>query len=111
MFIYSIDMSDFNDYKMNDEVSDDDDEVRTLEAKDYGKVAFTETFDAGKLSYILEHKDSYRDMFGEIDPKYNPFVIAKKYLDASCKGKRRIHPAATWIWMFLRKVRDEHARV
>ena len=80
-------MSDFNDYKMNDEVSDDDDEVRTLEAKDYGKVAFTETFDSGKLSYILEHKDSYRDMFGDIDPKYNPFVIAKKYLDASCKGR------------------------
>ena len=107
-------MSDFNDYKMNDEVSDDDDEVRTLEAKDYGKVAFTETFDSGKLSYILEHKDSYRDMFGDIDPKYNPFVIAKKYLDASCKGKVNVEctqPRPGFGRFYAKYIRDEYARV
>ena len=57
-----------------------------IETRDYGKVSYTERFNADKLKYIVENAEQYRPLFGEIDPKYDPFVIARKYLERSNKG-------------------------
>jgi hypothetical protein len=52
-----------------------------------------ETFNADKLFYIINNSQSLKSQFRPScfnDPKYNPFKIAKKYLDKSRHGKIKV---------------------
>ncbi len=54
--------------------------------RDHGSVVFREKFDSDRLAYILDNPKTYRPLFRDIDPKYDPFILGRKYLNGSRDG-------------------------
>ena len=70
---------------------EDDGELEMkLEIRDHPQITYTERFNADKLAYIIKNEDKYRQLFKNINPDYDPFVIGAKYLENSHGGVAKV---------------------